>query len=876
MKRMFMVLGVCLQAAAVCAAVPAEKEFINSIGMKFVRVERGSFKTGHSNTPLPWQILPEYRGRGLFDNLQNGDYDERPVHKVSITKPYYVGVYEVTNYQYELFDHAHRQLRGKKGRSKEDDEAVIFVNWYEARAFCKWLSDLEGLPCRLPTEAEWEYACRAGTTTAYYHGDIPPPRFGRDSGDNALTVGKTIPNAFGIYDMHGGVEEWCQDWYGPYTADSQNDPVGRICGDFKVTRGGSHSTDVYFLRSANRMGAIPADKHWLLGFRVVLGEVPQSQPLPEPAPKLHQQYVVHRDPAEATKGPDPDKPYFKGPRRYVNIDTQANGPVYGTHNHDPAIVGCPNGDLLAIWYTCVSESGRELAQAASRLTRGAENWQPASLFWNAPDRNDHAPALWRDERGRIYHFSGMAHAAGHHVMVMVMRTSDDSGANWSAPRIIVPEYSSKAMPSEPVFRAIDGSIVLISDWPNVEGYNASGLWISRDEGITWSSPGGVIRGIHAGAVQLKNGCLLGYGRPEAWVMPRSISCDMGRTFEYSDSIFPAVGGAQRSVLLRLQEGPLFLAGFADRGIEIVDRTGEKRSVYGLYAAISTDEGESWDNIRPVTDDGPGRQVECTDGGLFIMNGRNAEYRGYLSVCQSTDGLIHLISSRQHYAFNKKWLEIPAPSMTSLTLKVKPVTETFDGPDDFDGSGWVDYRSYVGGFNGKGQFTINSMTHHNGINRIVGAGSFEITLDIKNIRYNPVKDRVSEGLSIWLKDNRARFCSVSFKEDHIKLEVRDVETKLPLPDVRYREGFGWRWEQPQGRYPQPPKSLKLRLTWSEQSRRLRIFYGLNGAEPTTELPQSQSGIGFGKPFTESTAIYLLMSNGKIDLDHFRIQPIFLGK
>lgn len=110
---------------------------------------------------LQSEVLPVFRGRGLFDSLKNGDYDERPVHTVKIIQPFYLDVFEVTNFQYELFDSEHKELRGKQGFSGKDDEAAAFVIWYDVMAFCRWLSDREGLLYRLPTEAEWEYTCQA-------------------------------------------------------------------------------------------------------------------------------------------------------------------------------------------------------------------------------------------------------------------------------------------------------------------------------------------------------------------------------------------------------------------------------------------------------------------------------------------------------------------------------------------------------------------------------------------------------------------------------------------------------------------------------------------------------------------------------------------
>jgi formylglycine-generating enzyme required for sulfatase activity len=247
---MFTVISLPLPSSAQAGRLPRGKEYTNSIGMKFVRIEPGSFMMG---------------------SPEGGDFDERPVHKVNITRPFYMGVIEVTNAQYEQFDASHIYLRGRRGVSKDLNEAVIYVSWHEAVEFCRWLVNKENLWYRLPTEAEWEYACRAETSTKYYTGDELPNIYHKHQERTAfpepvdLTVGKTPANKWGLYDMHGNVEEWCYDWYGPYTAAEETGPDGPIDGDFKVTRGGSHNTEVRYLRSANRMGTLPEDKHWLIG-----------------------------------------------------------------------------------------------------------------------------------------------------------------------------------------------------------------------------------------------------------------------------------------------------------------------------------------------------------------------------------------------------------------------------------------------------------------------------------------------------------------------------------------------------------------------------------------------------------------------------------
>ncbi|MHC4753511.1 MAG: SUMF1/EgtB/PvdO family nonheme iron enzyme [Planctomycetota bacterium] len=830
--------------------LPREKEFVNSLGMKFVRVEAGTYEMGQLTTPLPDELLwiiSKRRG-GRFDTFRNGDFDERPVHKVRISKPFYIGMFEVTNAQYEIFDKEHKQLRGKdNGLSSEDNEAVINVNFYDAQAFCRWLSDKEDLPYRLPSEAEWEYACRAGSKTNFNTGDILPKEYYKNAfvtggpRDVDLTVGQNPANVWGVHDMHGNVEEWCSDWYGPYKKGKQTDPVGYAEGDFKVLRGGSHGTPIYFLRSANRMGALPEDKQWLIGFRVVLGELPHGKPLAAPEPPLHQRNVIERSAEEVRKGPDATVPYFKGPRKYVTIGRKANGPLFAGHNHDPAIVDCPNGDLLTIWYTCVSEKDRELGLAASRLRWGADDWEQADVFFDTPDRNDHAPALGFDGRDTIYHFNGVSPAGTYGPLAMMMRTSKDSGRTWSRARIILPEHGGGQQPSEPVFVLNDGSLAVSVDGPDT-------LWMSKDRGLTWFNPGGDILGIHTGVAQLADGTIIAFSRSGNidGKMPISISTDGGKNYSYKPSEFAPIGGGQRLVLLQLKEGPLFFGSFAGNkggvgAIRVTDTTGKKRYIRGFFGALSYDGGKTWPYKRLISDDGPGRTIECTDGGAITMSAHSGEYRGYYSVCQSSDGLIHLISSRNHYAFNIAWLKA-APGPAAEPVKVKHVVETFSGPE-FDDENWVIYKGFFGGFNGKGQYTVDSRNHFNGLNRVAGMGSFEATFEVTNIRYNPYGEKTPPGVSLGFKD--------AFNASMLVLVQADKIGKVELAE--------------------PPRSAKLKFIWNHDKMQWRIFYGLNGDDPTTELPKSKAGIFLKTPNSESCAAFMMMSNGSVDLDHFEIKP-----
>ena len=658
-----------------CALWPAgawgeqvdRKTLTNALGMKLVRIEPGRFMMGQA---------------------KGGDWDERPVHEVTISRAFYMGATEVTNAQYEQFDPTHRALRGRGGLSKGDDEAVVFVSWHDAVKFCKWLSAKEGKPYRLPTEAEWEYACRAGTTTPFNTGAQLPKSHQKhqkmewDPSPVGTSVGKTPANAWGLHDMHGNVEEWCHDWYGPYAASGQTDPVGYADGDQKVTRGGSHTTEVAYLRSANRMGTLPDDKHWLIGFRVVMGELPKTKPLPSPAPPRWS-VDVKQSRCDWSGAPDASKPYFRAPRVYVKIPSGSDGPMFSKHNHCPGLTACPNGDLLAIWYSTRTEQGRELAIVATRLRRGSDEWEPAAPFWDNPDRNDHASALWWDGDKTIYYFNGLCTDATWGKLALILRTSTDNGATWSRARLIDPDHGRRNMPIAGVFRTREGSIVLPCD-AVTGGSGGTAVHISSDGGKTWVEPGrgkptptfkagttgAWIAGIHAGVTELTDGRLMAFGRGNNInrQMPKSISADMGKTWTYSAGGFPPIGGGQRLVLRRLRvgpkldkPGPLFFASFA-RIMVVKDAAGKDRKVSGLFGALSYDDGQTWPVRRLITDDGPKRKMDGGGNtGRFVLGPTSAEPRGYMACTQTPDGLIHLISSKLHYVFNLAWLQTAMPA-----------------------------------------------------------------------------------------------------------------------------------------------------------------------------------------------------------------------
>lgn len=596
------------------------------------------------------------------------NFDEAPVHKVNISNAFRMGVTEVTNAQYEQFRPEHKQLRGKDNVSTEDDDAVVNVSYQDAVDFCKWLSEKEGKTYRLPTEAEWEYACRAGTYTLYYTGDGLSSNMrrnqtiARDYQLVSLKVGQTRANAFGLYDMHGNVEEWCLDWYAAYSADEQTDPVGPAEGEFRVTRGGSHHTPDEFLRSANRLAMIPEDRHSLTGFRVVQSD----KPLPANTVDL-------------------SKPYFAEPLVYVHKPIAGSNTPFYKHNHQPSIAWCDNGDLLAVWFSADAENGRGMVVLSSRLKKGASAWTPAELFYKVPDRNMTGSSIFNNGKGTLYHFNGVEAAGDWQNLAMIMRTSTDNGLSWSKSKIIAPEHTKRHQVISGTLQTSKGWLIQVCD-AGPGSHDGAAVHISKDGGQTWNDPwdgaplpdfkeggkGTTIAGIHAGVVELKNGNLLALGRGNSLegengrkMMPMSISKDMGKTWTYQASEFPAIDGGQRLVLMRLQEGPLLLVSFTDhpqrtrredRGMELTDAEGNKIKGHGMYAALSYDDGKTWPVKRLLTD---GKERHLNGGawtGFFTMDATQAEPRGYLAGTQSPDKVIHILSSRIHYRFNLKWLE----------------------------------------------------------------------------------------------------------------------------------------------------------------------------------------------------------------------------
>ena len=257
----------------------SESVFCNALGMQFVLIPAGTFTMGSP---------PDEPNR-----------DTREIqHTVRISKPFYLQTTEVTLDQWWA-------LMGKKlfGRRKGPGSMpVVKVSWHDCMDFIKKLNALSTWSYRLPTEAEWEYACRSGTSTAYNWGntiDCGNAMYGNNSfksgecieyvQSRGLFIDRPAPvksyhaNAWGLYDMHGNVWEWCHDWYGDYTISPKVNPRGPDSGTMKVRRGGSWFKYGYSCRSANRNSGHPSSRFQTTGFRLI-AQKPVDQSFNEGGP----------------------------------------------------------------------------------------------------------------------------------------------------------------------------------------------------------------------------------------------------------------------------------------------------------------------------------------------------------------------------------------------------------------------------------------------------------------------------------------------------------------------------------------------------------------------------------------------------------------
>jgi len=234
-----------------------QEKVVKGLGLKMLRVESGTFTMGSPAS-------------------ESGRDSDEVQHAATITKEYWLGKYEVTQGEWSaVMGSAPSNFKGNNRLPVEQ------VSWGDAMAFCQKLTETErsagrlpeGYVYTLPTEAQWEYACRAGSTAAYA-GDLDAMAwYDGNSGYKTHPAGSKLANAWGFHDMHGNVSEWCSDWYGDYAAGSITDPTGPSQGSFRVLRGGSWGSNASYCRSAGRRRFNPVFRSYRLGFRLCLAPV---------------------------------------------------------------------------------------------------------------------------------------------------------------------------------------------------------------------------------------------------------------------------------------------------------------------------------------------------------------------------------------------------------------------------------------------------------------------------------------------------------------------------------------------------------------------------------------------------------------------------
>lgn len=672
------------------------KSFTNSLGMKMVYIPPGSFIMGAHVDSLHLEPHTDMSKDVPW-------WNEKPAHQVTISKGFYMSETEVTIQQFQQFEKDYKS----SGYFKP---YATGISWDEAHVFCQWLSKKEGKPYRLPTEAEWEYACRAGSEKMFWSGNKPPI--------------KDI-NPWGLKDMESEAPEWCYDWFGPYPDTPQADPVGYDHSWGKVIRGGgidakdighdnfAPDTAVVFYTAANR-ACLPPDypamddtgmRPHFIGFRVVMGKLPSTPPLHFQLGMVFQ--GVSQRKVDPAIGPDPKKPYFKS-RQLISsppdfTDPDENNAV----GLEPGIIGklhsgglavCPNGDLLYIAFSSKpgkSESAPNTTMVATRLRYGSQEWDMPSLFYDLAGLNDQSALLWNDS-GKLWFFGG-----GRNFGNAPFRytTSTDNGATWSP--LTFPDIKGTVGPFTPqpitsAFRGPDGTIYFGCDGKG----STSFLWASSDNGKTWYDTKGRTVGKHTSFVLLKDGRILGMGGKNSSIdgyMPECYSPDFGKTWTGKiKTPFAALGSNQRPVIIRLKDGKLFMAGDFQNIKMFDDPPPAGITERGSYVALSADEGKTW-KIKKLPDVPPHNEWRG-----IVNDGKPQEGWGTLGYCvaaQEPDGIIHLVSSKSYpakdYAMNEAWIlsddasEAYKEPGEASPAEIKHFEEKYpDGQVRIKYSGWI--------------------------------------------------------------------------------------------------------------------------------------------------------------------------------------------
>lgn len=612
----------------------------------YVRVESGVFQMG-AEPP------PNVMDRG--EPRPGPNWDEGPVHEVRITQPYEIAVARVTQREFARFKPDYEDLLKSFEINWDPDAPAVMVSWGEAMAYCQWLSEREGEPIRLPTEAEWEFAARDA-------------------------------DAMGLQGIGDGFQEWCMDWWELYPAEPITDPLGAREGKVRVTRNHhprldtrsmsrvtERPLDEFRWRVTDRSANVPAIRERGLGLRLVRAPLPAGTYL-EPAPVAEVFRNVSQQRFIWNKQSNPDRPLFETQVHIVPPDDAMEWrrlPYFSRH-HVANVTWCDNGDLLVTAFTAPTDYSEQKALLLTRLRQGAEQWDPPARFIVAPDRSVGHGVLFNNGEGEIHYYHPISGAGLKHV-------SKDNGATWSEPRIVhvTPPGGPRFSPMMSIVRRSDGAMILPSDVGRGEG---TAMFESTDNGESWKEvtrygwnaekfgkageSAGWIAGIHNSPVELADGSWLSYGRigDIDGRAPMSISRDGGRTWTYQASPFPPIDTSQKPVMLRLEEGPILLIWFTDpkekncerrgitkQGMDFVDENGDTHRGYGLFATLSCDEGQTWPVRKLIPEDPDLPWQTRYEGGVNM------------DMVQTSDGFIHLVDSRRYWRFNLAWVNQPMPA-----------------------------------------------------------------------------------------------------------------------------------------------------------------------------------------------------------------------
>ncbi len=398
---------------------------------------------------------------------------ETPHHRVRISQGFWMGKHEVTQAQWKALMGT-APWSGKRYVSEDPDTPAVYVSWHDAVAFTEKLAAYTEKPFRLPTEAEWEYACRAGTETRFYWGDDPHYEdiahraWWRGNAlisgaQHARKTGQMPPNPWGLYDMSGNVSEWCQDWHGFYLDAAQTDPTGPEWAEHRVLRGGSWISIGGHCRSSRRHHEVPDAAHSDFGFRVLSAPRPQPQ---EGAPRFTDVFVAGLD----------------------GVDTY----------RIPSLLIAPDGSLLAFCEArkISQEDASPTDMVLRRSLDGGNTWLPTQTLVRGVGEEalmNPCPIIDQQNQSIVLLCVNINKTApGHHQHFQLV--SRDSGQTWSEPVDIgrkIAQYDDTFVPGPGIGIQMRGGRLVVPGYAGELNEETDELFFSRvmysdDHGQSWT------------------------------------------------------------------------------------------------------------------------------------------------------------------------------------------------------------------------------------------------------------------------------------------------------------------------------------------------------------------------------------------------------